>query len=263
MGLLKKKEPYIEKKGITGECKDYHVYHMPLWERSLYMLIGGAVGFVVGWIFYESKMVSIIVGIICAFGFVPIRRDKIIEKRKNKLTMQFKDFLESLATSIGAGSNITDALLGAEKDMIVQYTNNSDIVKELKIINGGIRNNIGVEALLLDFADRSDIDDIRSFANVFDTCYRKGGDMSDVIKNTHQILSDKIEILLEIKTVVSGNKNQQNIMMVMPIMFVFLLKGFGNMIDMHSLKGTMATTIAIFMFAISYFIGKKILDIKI
>ena len=55
-------------------------------------------------------------------------------------------------------------------------------------------NNIPIEALLSNFAQRSGVEDIENFANVFATCYRKGGNIKEIIKNTAEIIGDKIEI---------------------------------------------------------------------
>ncbi len=266
MGLFKKKEKeiYVPKTGILGNADDYSVYEMKPWEKVLYFVLAAVVGFVVGYIFYESVILSAIAAVVCGFVFVPVRRKQIIEKRKQKLLLQFKDMLDSLSTSIGAGSNIQDAFQSAAHDMEMQYTAESDIYKEVKIILAGMANNINVEALLMDFGDRCQLQDVISFANVFDTCYRKGGNIRDVLKNTYRILCDKIDISLEIKTMVSSKTSEQNIMLVMPVIFVYLLKQMGSdVINLSSSTGRISTTIAVVMFAAAYWLSKKILDIKI
>ena len=98
-------------------------------------------GAIVGYLFYESKILAITLAIICGKAFVPTRRKQIIDKRKKKLLLQFRDALEALNTSIGAGNNVPHALLSCKKDMISQYTEDSYIVQELKIISEeGIQN---------------------------------------------------------------------------------------------------------------------------
>lgn len=247
-----------------GNGTDYTVYRMNKRERTLYFLIGAAVGGLIGYLFYESLILSVIAAAVCGTIFVPVRRKQIMGKRSNKLLLQFKDMLESLSTSIGAGSNVQDSFMAAQKDMTNQFTEDSDIVKELKIVNSGIQNGIGIEKLLLDIGDRSGLADIVSFANVFDTCYRKGGNIKDVIKNTHQIISDKIDITLEIQTVVSSKTSEQNAMLIMPVIFVVLLRSMGTeVVNLSSATGRMSTTLAVFCFAGAYLISKKILNIRL
>mgnify|MGYP000683010527 FL=1 len=58
--------------------------------------------------------------------------------------------------------------------MISIYGEESDIVRELELICTGLNNNINIEVLLTDFAERSGLDDVMSFANVFEVCNRRG-----------------------------------------------------------------------------------------
>ena len=259
-----KKEPYEEKTGIFGDAIDYSVYHMSAVQKAVTFACGAAGGYLTGYLFYESILLSLITGLLCGGILLPVRRNYIIKKRRETLLLQFKDALESLNTSIGAGENTTDAFLTAQKDMEYQYSEDSYIARELATINEGICNNINLEVMLLDLSDRSGLEDINSFANVFETCFRKGGNVKEVIKNTYQIICDKIDIAQEIKTMVAAQTNEQHVMMVMPVAFVFLLKMLGDeVIDLTSSSGRSATTVAVVLFVAAFLIGKKILDIKV
>ena len=129
----------------------------------------------------------------------------------------------------------------------------------------GVQNNIPIEDMLYDFGERSGIDDIKSFAEVFQVSYRKGGNIKDVIQNTYTILNDKMEIREEIETVVTSNKTEQNMMIVMPIALIGVIKSMSPEFaaNFATTSGIIATTVAIIMFIISYYVGKMVLDIKI
>ena len=263
MSLFQKKEPYTPIAGLVGDEPDYNVYNESVKQKILWFFIGLIAGAVVIYVFYESVIASV-VGIICGFAFIPIRRKQVIEKRKKKLTQQFRGLLDALATSIGAGKNIYDSFSGASEDLAVQYSRDSDIVNEVNVIRVGMNNNIQIEDLLLNFADRSGLEDIRNFANVFATCYKKGGNIKDVIKNTASIIGDKIEVRMELETMVAGQKNEQNIMLVMPVVFIVVLKTMGgDLIDLQSATGILSVTVSLVIFIAAYFISKKILNIKL
>ena len=123
-----------------------------------------------------------------------MRTKQIIENQQKKVRNQFRDLLEALNTSLGAGKNVVDSFHGVYDDLKLQYDENAFILKELEVILAGMANNVDIEDILLDFGIRSGIDDIYSFANVFKICYRKGGNIKDTIRSTHNILSDKMEI---------------------------------------------------------------------
>lgn len=260
----KEKEVYMPKTGVLGNADDYSVRIFTQQEKILYFLLGMIVVGAVLYIFYESLIVSLIAGAVGGYYFLPLMNKSLINKRKNKLLLQFKDLLDALSTSLGAGRNVFDAFAFAETDLKIEYPADSDIIKEVHIILHGITNNITIEELLVDFGDRSGLKEIKDFASVFETCYRKGANIQEIIQNTAEVITDEIEISMEIQTMVSGQKTEQNVMTLMPIVFVFIMKNMGgNLIDLSSVIGIISMTAAIVMFIIAYFVGKKILDIKL
>lgn len=264
MGLFKKKEEYQPIQGLISEAVDYRVYVPSKKEKVIWFILAMVVSGLVLYVFYESIIASVIIGIGLGFAFIPIRTKQVINKRKQRLTMQFRGLLETLSTSIGAGKNMFDSFAGAADDLAVRFSDDADIVKEVNIICSGLNNNIQIEDLLLNFAARSDVDDIESFANVFATCYTKGGNIKEVIKNTSSIIGDKIEIQMELETMVAGQKNEMNILLVMPIVFILVMKSMGGgLIDLSSTVGILSVTASLVIFVLAYFIGKKITDIKL
>lgn len=264
MNFLKNKKVTQPVEPIIGEGVDYNLYNASQKEKIIWFLIGLIVSGAVLYIFYENIIVSIIAGAICGGVFVPLRRNQVIKKRQKTLTAQFRGLLDALSTSIGAGKNMFDSFSGAAEDLSVQFSSEAFIVKEVNLIMLGLNNNIRIEDLLLNFAERSGVEDVRNFANVFATCYQKGGNIKEVIKNTASIIGDKIEIQMELETMVAGQKNEQNIMLVMPIAFIVVLKSMGgDLIDLESPVGILSVTIALCIFVLAYFISKKILDIKL
>lgn len=261
--MFKKKEEYVQNNGIMNIGKDYRIYQMEKRDYIIAFAIGAVIGIVVAWSFFSSAVFSFVCAVLCA-AFTP----KIYQKYKhgkmlNTLRDQFKDLMDSLSASYSAGKNTTSAFLSSEKDMIAIHGENADIVQEIRIINGGIRNNINVEALLADFADRCGLEDVRSFAEVFEVCNRQGGNLKKIVTETRDIINDKIEIEMEIETILSGNKNELNIMIVMPVIVVLMLNGMGSgTISENSMSNIVLKVFCIGLFALSYFIGKKITDIK-
>ena len=261
---------------------NYKVYYMSVMEKILYFILAFAAGAAVGYLFYggigkdefgqPTKLtyildisIPVLIGIVAGIAFLPIRTEQIIEKKRRKLNSQFRDMLEALTTSLGAGKNVSDSFRSVYDDLKVQYDDGADILKELEIILSGMANNVDIEDLLLDFGIRSGIDDIYSFANVFKICYRKGGNIKDTIRNTHNILSDKMEINEDIETIVTANKTEQNIMIVMPIGLIGMIKMLSAYFAANFVTpaGIIATTIGVALFVAAYYVGKAVLNIKV
>lgn len=198
-----KKQPI---KPLIGNVPDYNFYTSSIKEKICWFIVGFIITGAVLFIFYENIYVVVIGGIIGGIVFNPIQIKRKINKRKNKLLLQFKDLLEALSTSIGAGKNIYESFISANNDLRIQYNDDDYIVLEVQNIIQGLNNNIQIEDLLSNLAQRSSLDDIASFASVFSTCYSKGANIKDVIKKTTSVINDKIEIQMEIETMVSGQK---------------------------------------------------------
>ncbi|MBS6194847.1 MAG: type II secretion system F family protein [Clostridiales bacterium] len=260
----KEKETYVEMNGILGNAYDYHVYHMKKTDFLISWALGFGVAFIVVMAFFGNMIMALAGGIIAAL-LVPkyyqrFRRDR----RIRNLREQFKDLLESLSASYSAGRNTPDAFQDAMNDLMSIYGGEGDIIRELELICAGLRNNINIENLLLDFAMRSGLDDVMSFANVFEVCNRQGGDLKRVVNETRDVISDKMEIEMEIETMIAGNKNELNIMMIMPVIIVVMLKGLGTgTVNANTLPNIIIKLVCIGIFLLAYAMGRKIVDIKI
>lgn len=261
---------------------NYKVYYMKPTEKILTFAIAFIVGALVGYLFYGgigkdeygqatlithvlNILIPSITGIFAGMLYLPIRVKAIIEKRNRNLAKQFRDMLDALTTNLGAGKNVNDSFFSVYEDLKVQYDEDAYILKELTVILSGINNNVPIEDILENFGERSANEDIYSFARVFKVSYRKGGNFKDIIRNTHSVLSDKMEIKEDIETILSGNKMEQTIMIIMPIILIGMIKMMSPEFAANFVTptGIISTTISILIFVGAYFIGKVILDIKV
>ena len=283
---FKKKDKAVEPEYYMSPTNiptiNYKVYYMKPTEKILTFTIAFIVGALVGYLFYGgigkdeygqatlithvlNILIPSITGIFAGMLYLPIRVKAIIEKRNRNLAKQFRDMLDALTTNLGAGKNVNDSFFSVYEDLKVQYDEDAYILKELTVILSGINNNVPIEDVLENFGERSANEDIYSFARVFKVSYRKGGNFKDIIRNTHSVLSDKMEIKEDIETILSGNKMEQTIMIIMPIILIGMIKMMSPEFAANFVTptGIISTTISILIFVGAYFIGKVILDIKV
>lgn len=251
-------------------------------EKVLYFLAAFVIGAYCGYLFYGGMfqnefyepttltyvcnvIIATVTGTITGLIFLPIRVQQIIDKRQRTLKRQFRDMLESLSTSLGAGKNVNDSFEAVAQDMLLQYDEDAYINTELKVIISGIRNNQDIEVLLYDFGRRSGVKDIVMFASIFRISYRKGGNIKEIIMNTNTIMKDKFDIAEEIETVITSNKSELYVMMIMPVAMVAMFKGmspdFGS--NFSTPAGILATTVSLIFYGVAFKLGRVIMDIKI
>lgn len=270
-------------KSVTGmQMLNYRVYYMSVPEKIFYFLLAFLAGAFVGYLFYGGAGVDEFgqpsrftyiwntvfmagTGLAAARIYLPVRTAQLCAARQKKLKSQFRDMLEAVTTSLGAGKNVQEAFSAAFDDLKNQYEQDAYILNELAAINSGLVNGFNAEKLLADFGARSGCEDIADFASVFEICFRKGGNIKETVRITYEILSDKMAVAEEIETIVSGSKSQQTLMLFMPVVLVALIKmtSADFAANFVTPAGLMATTAGVVIFAVSYFTGKKVLDIQI
>ncbi len=257
------KEVYIPIPGVMGIGEDYHVYNMTVLDRLQAAGLGLVIGLAVGYVFFNSWMVAVVLtavfGVFAQKPFQEYRK----KKRLKKLLLEFKDLLETLTASYSAGQTTTKAFEDALNEMMDLFGEDADIVTELRMINNGLKHNYNIEDLLLNFAQRSGLDDVDSFANVFEVCNRKGGNLKQIVGETRSVINDKIEIEMEIQTMIAASKNELNIMMVMPFVIMLSMRGLGDSMSGNSLVNLIVKFVALGIFIGAYVIGSKLVDIKL
>jgi tight adherence protein B len=258
----------IRSRTIGGDkLIDYATYKLSIQEWIKYSLIAGVIIYVVSYLFYDNLIISIVASL---FGFIypKFKRKQLINVRKDELSLQFKEAISSLTSSLAAGQSIENAFRDALKDLKLLYPDDQTyIVREFNLINRRVENGEIIERALDDFANRSDVDDMRNFADVFITCKRTGGDLVEVIKRTSDIITDKIEIQQDIKVLISQKKLESKIMAVAPLGITYFLKvsspDFVAPLYEFGTFGPVVMTIALTCVICGLLISQKIMDIKV
>lgn len=264
--MFSKKKEIDEMVEREDGLTDYDVYVMGRTEKIVNIVLAAAVLFAVGYIFYHSIVLSMLM-MLFALKWPKIRIRQIIDKRKNQLTLQFKDMLYSLASALSVGKSVESGIQDALTDLRVIYPDpQTDILVELEYILRGVGMNNTVESMFSQFAERAHLEDIENFVDIFVTCKRTGGDLMEVMRSTSHTIGEKIEVKQEIETTISGKKYEFQFMMALPIIMVlFLTLTSGEYMEpvFTTVVGRMAMTVAILIFGVAYFVGSKVMKISV
>lgn len=244
----------------------YYKCNMKKYEHILVYIVCGILMSVIAWLFYHIIPVSVIIGFAAAVYLEKMYADSTVKRRQRALRLQFKDFLESMAVATRAGNVETQAVKSALADLKISYSGKADIVREVENIvmqyeKGGIQ----LKVLFQDFADRSGLEDIHSFAAIYSVIEGRSDRFGDILVQTQEIIGDKIEIEQEIMTTISSAKSETTMMFIMPIIIVVAMSAMGGgLLDalFTTMAGHIAATAALAIFAVSYVIAVKVSDIK-
>lgn len=259
-----------EKSDIPGHSDwsplDYDCYCMTFKERVFYILTAALFIFAIAFVFYRNTVISLL---LCpaALIYPSVKTKELIKKRKTELNIQFKDMLYSLASSLSAGKSMELAFREVLKDLSILYPDpGTYIIREVSYIIRRLEMNETIETVLADFAGRSHIEDVESFADVLQTCKRTGGNIIEIIRNTSNVINDKIEIKQEIEIMLAERKFERRVLNVLPVLMIILLSvSAGDYMYpvFHTAVGRLVMTAAIVLLAAAYFIAAKIMDIEV
>lgn len=253
-------------KNITDKpLKTADLYSAGMSDILQAAIIGAGFTMITAYLFYENLLALIILsplGILCAKRQLSaIRQRKVYELRT-----QFKDAMMAVSFSLNVGYSLENSFSEALHELRTLYSSDSMIVKEFSIIVNRIGRNEKLENVLYDFAQKSEIDDIRYFAEVFKYARTSGGDMISIIKNTVRTISEKIETENEIQVVISAKKMEQKIMSVVPFIIIgylkltsadFIAKLYNN------IAGVLVMSVCLILYIAAVGLSKKIVDISI
>ena len=245
---------------------DYTVSPHRLPQHILSFLIGFMLGFVILFVYYKVLVLSVIGGAIFGTVYISIRARNATKKRRKNLRLQFRDMLEVLSVAMRAGNPPAIALQSARGDLLLLYNETSDIIVELDLIIASFNNAVPLSESFHDFAERSGIEDIESFASIYKTIEGKSSRADEIVRQTQSIIGDKMEIEMEIETLMTSAKNEMNIMTIMPLVILLILGyvGSGFMGAIYTtVGGRVAATVGLIIFIISVALGKKINSVKL
>ena len=254
-----------KQKRRTDELLDYGVYTMSVpeaaWTVGEYCLLDLCVSI----LFYNSRIVFVLFlpGMAVYFH---LRKKNLQERRFKTMRHEFLDAMQFTSTALQSGYAMENAVSEALTELRKIYPENAFIVREFRQISSQVKMNVPVERLLDDLADRSHIEDIRNFAEVFYTARKTGGDMIAIVRNTASNIRQKEETLQEIETVLSGKMMEQKIMSIIPlgILAYVRITDSGFLEGMyHTPAGICMMTICMIVYGLAYLWGRSIMNIQV
>lgn len=256
----------IGKNSSEQDCNtDYREYVLSLKEYVFYVALAAGLEMAVVYTFYRSWMVFLIV-LPAALIYPFFKRTELREKRKNELKIQFKEAIQFMASSISAGYSTENALKVTTGNLIDLYGEEAMITREFRNIALKIRMNRTMEELFRDLGERSGVEEIRNFAEIFAVSKRSRGELVPVVNHVSGVIGDKIAVHEEILNMTSEKKFEQKIMNGMPFFIILYvdMSSPGFFTPMYtSLLGRTVMTVALILYVAAILLARKILDIKV
>lgn len=233
-------------------------------EYVKYTLIISGVAGIFSYIFYKS-VIAYIVFMVPLYYYYRLINRYLAKKRKQALTVQFKEFCLSLCAQLMAGYSIENAIRETYKEVSQIYGKHSYICKELSAILSKLKINMVIETCFEDLADRCDIDEINLFAEIIKIAKRSGGNMIEIVQNAADSISQKLEVEREIRVIINAKKYEQMVMNVVPLAIVIYVNITSP--DMmkfmyETVMGKIVMTGSCILYILAFVLGMKLTEIE-
>jgi len=256
----------MKSKEKQNKIPDYKKSSSTITDYIIAFAIGSAAGFTVLFIFYKVIIPAIAGAVIIGTINILVSSYTATKKRIARLRTQFFDMLEAMAVAMRAGNPMLKSLISARDDLLLIYPQDSDILTELDIVIGKFNNAVALSESFSDLAIRSGLEDIAGFAAIYATIEGKSGRADEIIRETQQIIADKMEIEMEIDTMMTAAKAEVNIMLFMPLVILGIIgwAGAGFMDAIYTtVAGRIVSTGGLLIFTLSYVLARKYSNIKL
>lgn len=243
---------------------DYNQYVYTRKEAVKYGLGAVAVGSGILMLFYNNVLLCLLLAVPFSVLFLRFYRHSLAEKRRWRLTVQFKDAMESLVSALVAGYSLENSIIEAKKDLALMYQKDDIIIKEFDYMIYKMKLKVPVETLMKELGDRSGAEDIITFSEILMTAKRTGGNLVRIMRQTAANITEKIEIRREIETLVSGKKMEAKCMTAIPLLMIVYLRVFSpGFLDplYNNMPGAGIMTLALAVYVIAFLWGQKIMKI--
>ena len=217
------------------------------------------------YVFYRS-FTAFLLFLPVGFLYPLAKKKELALQRQEELRRQFKEAVLILSSSLGAGYSVENAFAGSLRELEELYGREGMITKEFSYIAHQLRMNRTVETLLAEFADRSGLEEIKNFSDIFAVSKRSRGELVSVVNHTVHVISDRLQVREEILTMTAEKQFEQKIMNLIPFFLVLYVDvsspGFFDMMYQTG-AGRGIMTGCLVLYAAAYALAGRILRIEV
>jgi tight adherence protein B len=244
---------------------DYKTYHFSWLQIAGMLLQAVLMTGIIAYLFYGSFCGMVLVPVLFVIG-KRRKKENCIAERKRFLHGQFLDSLKIVSTCLMSGMSMENAWKEASKEMLAMHGKESIMYQELEEMKHLVATNVPMEKVLIQFAYRSGVEDIISFAEVFEYGKRSGANWRKLICDTALRMEEKYETEKQIRVMLAEKKMEQKIMSVIPLGIILFLrltsKDYMDVLYGNPF-GVICMTICLMGYGVALFMAEKIMKVQV
>ena len=184
------------------------------------------------------------------------------EKKKDQLTVEFKDFLVMLAGELNAGRSLETAIIRLSENYTGTGPAAALMKKALLVMAHGLTLSRTPEQLIREMGKRNGIKEIMDFAGLISINKYYGGEMSAVTRRTADGIADRQMLLSEVQTMVAAKRLESMVMVATPFAIIAYMRltnpGYMEMMY-DTLPGKLVMTVSLSLVLLSALLTDRVL----
>ena len=218
------------------------------------------------YVFYSSLLPMLLLSPAAAVFYLKRERKKRAEARDEQLKKEFLTGASLLGDYLRSGYSIENAIRGSVSELTEVWGEESGIVQEWKRMDKHMSLNMSAEEAFREFGQRTGIEQIREFSEIFSIVKRSGGKLHETVASVTGLLTEQFAVEEQIRTMTAAKRYEQRIMDVMPIGILLYIRmsSPGLLTVMYTTwTGRLVMTLCLGLYIAAYFWAEKISAIKV
>ena len=242
------------------------------WQRAIRwsdyarsVLLGALLIGVISYLFYESLWAALFLSPLVGVWLFVWERS-FAKKKQQQFQLQFKDAIQAVSAALNVGYSVENAWKEAAKEMRLMHGEQAMICKEFQYMIRQLDMNVTLEKVLEEFSEKTEDEEVQTFAAIFIMAKRSGANMMEIIRIAANRICDKVDRKRELETIISSKKTEFRIMAIIPLAMICYMKiSFGSFIQIlyGNMIGTFVMTLCLILYVGAYLVGRKMVEIEV
>ena len=219
----------------------------------------------IAYLFYDS-WIGIFPGLLSGLLYFREWKKEKEKKEKRQLLLEFKGLLTAVDAALEGGYSLENSVMLAEKELENGLGRKAAILKYLNVVRRKLSLNEPIDTVFMEFAEKTDLEEIREFANVIHIIRYTGGNTIRIVRESVRTISERIDVENDIAAIIAGKKLEQKIMVLMPFVIILYtrltMRTFMQALY-EGFVGRAFMTVMLLLVLIADRIGKHITDISV
>lgn len=239
-------------------------YHLTVTEHLEFVFLWMVLCAAAGWMFYDTILFSALgwPGYLIFFPKMCVYKEN---KYRKRMSLDFKDMMISIYSSLSAGATVEQSLKRALEDGGRSLGKKSRMVLELELVCRKMERNVPVNQCLEEMAARCQDNDIENFVQILILGKKQGSNLALLVRDSVGKIQKRIETTYEIEGLIGAKRNEFLFMCGIPAGIIVYMRIFSSefmSVLYGNVMGALLMTVCLGCYVSAFYLGMTILKLK-